>query len=188
MVVLLFAALAAVWMGLAVAVAAVMERRGFHPLPWFVVALLLGPAVWPLAVVEALSGGQGRRLLRAGLAGDGEVDVFVLLEKDEVPPTLSASLAEVAPRRRRFVLARVMKAGGPSVFESRAHAFLDRFAAEIGAGDARLELAFGDMASVATRAENDGFDVILRSDHVGDPLIRARPGPGSTCLRDERAA
>src|SRR5688500_13835427 len=103
-------------MGLAVAVAAVMERRGFHPLPWFVVALLLGPAVWPLAVVEAFSDGQGRRLLRAGLPRDGEVDVAVLLEKNEVPPTLSANLAEV-----------------------------------------------------------EGFDVVLRSDHVGDPLISAKP-------------
>jgi hypothetical protein len=44
------------WMGEAFAVSWAMSRRGFHPLSWCAVGFLLGPAVWPLALMEAVSG------------------------------------------------------------------------------------------------------------------------------------
>jgi hypothetical protein len=55
-VVALVLAAATLWLGQAVGVARLMSRVGFHPLPWFAVAALLGPAMWPLAVVDLVSG------------------------------------------------------------------------------------------------------------------------------------
>lgn len=53
MSVALVVALAVAWFGQAIWLSVVMNGRGFHPLPWFMVPLVIGPAVWPLALIEA---------------------------------------------------------------------------------------------------------------------------------------
>jgi hypothetical protein len=77
--------LAVVWFGQAILLSRVMNRRGFHPLPWFMVPLLIGPAVWPLAFIEARSGPPAPVTLRSGKLGHGALDIFVLFEDDHVP-------------------------------------------------------------------------------------------------------
>jgi hypothetical protein len=64
----LVAAAAVLWVLQAVGLSRLMSRRGFHPLPWFAVSLLMGPAMWPLAVVELISGPPRPELLRRGAA------------------------------------------------------------------------------------------------------------------------
>jgi hypothetical protein len=49
----LVVALAVAWFGQAIWLSLVMNGRGFSPLPWFIVPLVIGPAVWPLALIEA---------------------------------------------------------------------------------------------------------------------------------------
>jgi hypothetical protein len=70
-VVVLILAIATLWLSQAAGVARLMNRMGFHPLPWFAVTALLGPAMWPLAVVDLVSGLPGPVSLRRGSLGPG---------------------------------------------------------------------------------------------------------------------
>ena len=136
MAVALIFGLAVVWLGHAILISRVMNKRGFHPLPWFMVPLLLGPAVWPLALIEALSGPPAPELLRRGERGTGALDVIVLFEADHVPEGVKVELQRLAPRCRRLALARVIKAGGPSVIQADAERFLKGITSPLQARDA----------------------------------------------------
>src|ERR671919_397191 len=100
------------------------------------VPLLLGPAVWPLALIEALSGPPAPELLRRGERGTGALDVIVLFEADHVPEGVKVELQRLAPRCRRLALARVIKAGGPSVIQADAERFLKGITSPLQARDA----------------------------------------------------
>ncbi len=89
-------AIALAWLAQAVAAAMLMSRIGFHPLPWFALTLLLGPAMWP-ALVEARSGPAPRRLLRRGASGSGSLD----LPSDQRAEVLGASGETQIVRCRR---------------------------------------------------------------------------------------
>lgn len=159
--------LGVLWFGQAPWLSRVMSRRGFHPLPWFMVPLLVGPAVWPLALIEALSGPPARELLRRGERGPGALDVFVLFEADHVPEGVKAELQRLAPRLRRLVLARVIKAGGPAMIQADATRFLNGITTPIQARDAELQIVFGDITRVVAEIEERGdIDVLIRTDHA----------------------
>ena len=153
------------WLGQAVALSRLMNRRGFHPLPWFMVPILLGPAVWPFALFEAISGPPASELLRRGRRGSGALDVFVLFESDHLPRETKAQLSRLMPFCRRLVLARVIKAGGPMAPSVEAERFLKSIAAASETKDAELQLHFGDIRHVVAKIETRGdVDVLLRSD------------------------
>jgi hypothetical protein len=63
------------WFGQAFALSQIMNGRGFHPLPWFAVASLLGPAMWPFALLEALSGPPPPDVIRPARPAAGAIDV-----------------------------------------------------------------------------------------------------------------
>jgi hypothetical protein len=86
------------------------ERTRLPPLPWIMVSLLIGPVVWPLALIEALSGLPAPEMFRRGKRGSGALDIFVLFEDDHVPDWIEAELQRLMPSCRRL-LARVIKAG-----------------------------------------------------------------------------
>ncbi|MGH2789054.1 MAG: hypothetical protein ACRDJV_14295 [Actinomycetota bacterium] len=164
MSVVLVVGLAVVWFGQAIWLSRVMNGRGFHPLPWFMVPLLIGPAVWPLALIEALSGPPAPELLRRGKRGPGALDVFVLLEDDHVPDRIEAELQRLMPRCRHLVLARVIKAGGPTAIQADAARFLKRITTPPRTRDAELQLHFGVASRVITEIEARGdVDFLLRS-------------------------
>jgi hypothetical protein len=167
MAVALIFGLAVVWLGHAILISRVMNKRGFHPLPWFMVPLLLGPAVWPLALIEALSGPPAPELLRRGERGTGALDVIVLFEADHVPEGVKVELQRLAPRCRRLALARVIKAGGPSVIQADAERFLKGITSPLQARDAELQIVFGDITRVVAVVEKRGdIDVLIRTDHA----------------------
>lgn len=124
MSVVLVVALIVVWFGQATWLSHVMDGRGFHRLPWFAVLILLGPAMWPLAVVELISGPPGPVGLRRGNPRDGRLDVFVALDRNDVPKATATQLRRLAPNCRRVVLGRVIKAGGPTYIRADAERFL----------------------------------------------------------------
>jgi hypothetical protein len=156
--------LAVVWFGQAILLSRVMNRRGFHPLPWFMVPLLIGPAVWPLAFIEARSGPPAPVTLRSGKLGHGALDIFVLFEDDHVPDRIDAEVQRLMSRCRHLVLARVVKAGGPTAIQSDAARFLKGISTPPGTRDAELQLHFGVARQVITEIEARGdVDVLLRS-------------------------
>lgn len=172
------------WFGQAFGLSRLMDRHGFHPLPWFVVPLLIGPAVWPLALLEVLSGPPRPELVRWGRRGPGSLNVFVLLERDELPEQISVEVARLMPHCRRLVLGRVIKAGGPTVIRRDAESFLRRIARNWGAKEAELEILFGDMPrAVQTILDESVFDVVLRGDRPDELFV----GDRVSCLRDVTA-
>jgi hypothetical protein len=70
--------------------------------------------------------------------GPGALDVFVLFEADHVPEGVNAELQRLAPRLRRLLLARVIKAGGPTMIQADATRFLKGIATPIQTRDAEL--------------------------------------------------
>jgi hypothetical protein len=173
---------ASLWLGQAWGLSRVMSRRGFHPLPWLAVGFFLGPAVWPLALIEALSGPPRRKTVRCGRPRPDGIDVFAVFDGDEFPDTLATELKRLTPRCHRLVLGRVIKAGGPVFIEGEAQAFLERVARRLGAEGAELQMLYGDMrqAVEAIREEGD-FAVVLRSDQA---YYSSAETQKVRCLRD----
>lgn len=185
MAIALIAGAVILWLGQAFGLSRLMNRRGFHPLPWFVVPLLIGPAVWPLALREALSGPPRPELVRRGRRGPGSLNLFVLLERDELPEQVSAQVARLMPHCRRLVLGRVIKAGGPTVIRRDAESFLRRIARNLGAKEAELEILFGDMPRAAKTIQEEGvFNLVLHGDRPDELFV----GDRVRCLRDVTAA
>jgi hypothetical protein len=178
-----------VWFGQALGLSRLMNRRGFHPLPWFVVPLLMGPAVWPLALVEALSGPPRQKLVRRGSRGPGALNVFVVLDRDELPEQFNTQVARLIPNCHRLVLGRVIKAGGPREIRREAESFLHRIARNMWTRDAELRILFGDMRRAVQTIDAEGvFGVVLRCDRPDE----LSDGDGEIqkvrCLRDVTAA
>ena len=188
-IVVLMGGAAVVWVGQAIGLSRLMGRRGFHPLPWFAVSMLLGPAMWPLAVVELISGPPGPELLRRGSRGPGALEIGVVFGSNEIPEETAVEIRRLMPNCRRLVLGRVIKAGGPTFVAADAKAFLERAASHLGTRGAELQLLRGDMERVIGKLNNEGnYDLVLRSDQPNEPF----DGHGSIqemrCLRDVHAA
>lgn len=178
-----------VWFGQALGLSRLMNRRGFHPLPWFVVPLLMGPMVWPLALLEALSGQPRQELVRHGSRGPGPLNVFVVLDRDELPEQFGAQVTRLMPRCDRLVLGRVIKAGGPTDIRRDAESFLRRIGSNMWTRDAELRILFGDMRrAVQTIDEEGDFGVILRGDQPDELSHPDGETQKLRCLRDVTAA
>jgi hypothetical protein len=162
-------ALIVVWVGQATWLSHVMDGRGFHRLPWFAVLILLGPAMWPLAVVELISGPPGPVLLRRGNPRDGRLDIFVALDRNDVPKATAAQLRRLAPNCRRVVLGRVIKAGGPTYIRADAERFLSDTAERLGIRGAELQLHYGNVERVVKEIQDRGdFSLVLRVDQPSE--------------------
>lgn len=179
----------ALWLGQAFGLSRVMSRRGFHPLPWLAIGLLLGPAVWPLALLEATSGPPPPRLVRLGRPRPDGLDVLALYEGDELPEALGQELERLSPLCHRLVLGRVIQAGAPGYIEREAEASLERIASRLGAERAELTILYGDMRQAVESIREEGsFAVVLRSDHAGEVYDSDDKPHRARCLRDVRAA
>lgn len=177
------------WLAQAAAVAAIMNRRGFHPLPWFAVAALIGPACWPLAVIEALSGPPRSEIVQRGMPGDGALDALVLLDRDALPDQTGAQVGRLHHLAHRLVIARVVKAGGPVDIENDARRFLYGVAQHLDVRNPELRLFFGDMNRAVDEATREGrFDVVLRADQPNGLFKVDGEREGVRCLRDVPAA
>ena len=188
-VVALAAAFAALWLAQAVGLSRVMARRGFHPLPWFAVSAILGPAIWPLALLDAVSGPPAPQLLRRGMPGTGALEVFVAFERDEVPDEIVAQVKRLLPFCGRVVLARVVKAEGPSYFEAAAERFLSAAADQLRARDAELKIFFGHFDAVLRDIQDQHhFNFVLRSDKPDELFERDVSREETRCLLDAPAA
>ena len=156
---------AVAWIGHAVGLAWLMSRRGFHPLPWAAVSFLLGPAVWPLAALDLVSGPPGPELLKRGAIGDGSITVLAAFDRDELTERASAQLKELIPQCNRLVLARVILSGGPTFVRTEAERFLRATAKRLGAQKSELQLHHGVFDRVITEIESqDNFSIVVRSD------------------------
>lgn len=177
------------WLGEALLVRQVMSRRGFHPVPWLAVGLLLGPAVWPFAVIEIVSGLPTPKVIRRGRDRSTGMDVVVLFERNALPGPLARQAERLLPHRRRLVLARVVKAGGPVAIEREAAEFLDRVAGELRADDAELQILYGEIedAVKAIRRRRE-FAIVLRADHPDELYDGDGTRQTVRCLRDASAA
>ena len=185
---MLIAGLGVVWVAQAAGLSRLMSRRGFHPLPWFAVSMLLGPAMWPLALIEAITGPPGPELIRRGTRGTGSLDVLVAFPSNELPDDLERQIARLPNERDRLTLARIIKAGGPMDIEKDAARFLSSTASRLRLRDAELMVFHGTSESVLADLHARGdFDLVLRSDRPGELY----DGNGSMqevrCLRDAAA-
>ena len=72
----LIVATPALWLAQAWWFSRVISRRGFNPLPWLAVGYFLGPAVWPLALIEALPKPPRPELVPYGRPRPDGFDVF----------------------------------------------------------------------------------------------------------------
>ena len=161
---------AVLWLGQALVLSLLMSRLGFHPLPWFVVPLLIGPAVWPLALIEAVSGPPAPQVLHRGKSGSGRLDIFVLLGSDRIPERITAELTKLMTERRRLVIVRVIKAGGPGAIATDAERFLRGILSSFDMRDAELQLRFGDIRRAATAIEEQGH-LVLRDDRPDGGML-----------------
>jgi hypothetical protein len=170
----IIAAAVLAWVGQAIALSRLMEKHGFHRLPWLIVLLFLGPVIWPLALLDLLSGPPQPLVVRRGARGPGTLDVWVILESDRVSEPLRNQIANLKPYSRRLVLARVVKAGGPKAIETDAESFLPRIAATLGEHEAELVVLFGDMDEVVQAIRQESApSVVLRSDQPDELFDRA---------------
>jgi hypothetical protein len=187
-VVALVLAAATLWLGQAVGVARLMSRVGFHPLPWFAVAALLGPAMWPLAVVDLVSGLPRPVSLRRGGRGPGALDVFVAVT-DEFPEQIAMQLRRLLPYSRRVVIARVIKAGGPAYVTADAESFLTEAASRLAFRDAGLQIHYGDLDRVVAGIQQHGnFSLVMRGDRPSELFDGDGSRQEMRCLRDVKAA
>lgn len=178
-----------VWLGQGFGLSRIMNRRGFHPLPWFAVGFLLGPVVWPLALLEAISGRPLPDLVRRGRPGRGAIDVFVVLDRDELPDPLASEMARLRPYCRRIVLGRVIKAGGPVLDTRYAESFLRRIAHRMKTDEAELQILYGDMGQAVEAIHREGgFAIILRGDRPEELFDGGGEMQKVRCLRDVTAA
>lgn len=178
---------AVLWVTHALAVAFLLDRRGFHRLPWLATSLLLGPAIWPLALIEIWSGPPRRELLRAGQARAEGIDVFVLFESNHAPDPTLRQIRRIGGHRRRLVFARVIKAGGPVYLGQEAGDFL-RSLARRADPDAELQILYGDMGRATDEAHLQGADIVLRSDHPHEIYDGDGGAQEVRCVRDAPAA
>lgn len=186
-VVMLIAGAAVIWVAQAAGLARLMSRRGFHPLPWFAVAILLGPALWPLAVIELVSGPPGPVLLRRG--SGAQRAIFVAFRDDELADWKEIELQGLLPRGDRLVLARVIKAGGPTFISANAERFLHDTAARLGARNAELQLLHGPFERVVGEIQARGdYDLVVRSDQPSELFDRSSSRQEMRCQRDVTAA
>jgi hypothetical protein len=177
------------WVGQALGLSRLMERRGFHRLPWLIVLLLLGPVMWPLALLVILRGPPGPLVVRRGARGSGTLDVWVVLESDRVPEPLKRQIESLKRYFRTLVIARVVKAGGPRAIETDAESFLHRIAATLGEHKAGLVVLFGDMDEVVqTIRQESALRVVLRSDQPDELFDRAGDMRRVGWLGDDAAA
>ncbi|HEV2756563.1 MAG TPA: hypothetical protein VG318_12405 [Actinomycetota bacterium] len=157
------------WVLQAVGLSRVMKRRGFDGLPWLVTPLVLGPAAWPLALSEVRRGLPRPEVVRWGTAGEGAIDVFVVLEDDALPPETVAQLRRVLPYSRRVVVARALRSGGPSRVARDARRFLTGIADGLRLEGAELQLVYGTVNAVVRESRRRGeFGIILRSDQPAE--------------------
>jgi hypothetical protein len=185
----IIAAAVLAWVGQAFALSRLMERRGFHALPWLIVLLFLGPAMWPLALLDLLRGPPGPLVVRRGARGSGTHNVWVILEGDRLSEPLKKHIANLKPYSRSLVMARVVKAGGPRAIETDAVSFLHRIAATLGEHEAELVVLFGNMEeAVKTIHQESELNVVLRSDQPDELWSRADDLPKVRCLGDDAAA
>jgi hypothetical protein len=188
-VAVVLAAAAIAWFAQALALSRLMNSRGFHPLPYFAVPLLIGPAFWPLALLDLLSGPPAPRLVRRGRRGGDGPEVLVALERDELAEKMAEEVARVLPRASRLVVARVLRAGGPSALEGDAERFLLSAATALHAPDAELDIVYGCFDSAVARVQKrGGFSVVLRSDQPDELFDRDGSRQEMRCLRDVQAA
>jgi hypothetical protein len=180
------------WVGQAIVLSRLMNRRGFHPLPWFVVPILIGPASWLVALLRSLSGPPLPEVVRRGRRGTGSLDVFevfVLLERDELPSQISAQLAQLMTHCHRLVLARVLRADGHSYIKKGAGAFLHQLARDMGLKDAELQIRFGNIRRAAQEIHGESdFYLILRSDHPDELFDNEGEMQEMACLPDGTSA
>jgi hypothetical protein len=180
------------WVVQAIGFSRLMNRRGFHPLPWFVVPLLLGPASWLLALLGSLSGPPLPEVVRRGSRGTGSLDVFevyVLLERDELPAQISEQLTRLMPYCHRLVLARVIRAGGHAEIKKGAEAFLHRIARGMDSNDAELQILCGNLRrTVQEIHEESDSSLILRSDRPDELFDNEGEMQRMTSLSDGTAA
>lgn len=185
----LVAATAGLWVAHALGLARLMGSRGFDSMPWLAVSLLLGPAIWPLAVVELVSGPPGPVVLRPGHRAGGVLDVFVAFDRDELAEPVAEQIQRVLPRCGRLVLARVVKAGGPAFVPAEAERFLSDCASRLGEPGAELHLHHGVFTDVVREIRDQGnFDLVLRSDETSELFDGNSPRKEMRCLHDVRAA
>jgi hypothetical protein len=193
MSIVLIVGASALWVGQAIVLSRLMNRRGFHPLPWFVVPIVIGPPGWLVALLRSLSGPPLPEVVRRGRRGTGSLDVFdvfVLLERDELPSQTNAKLARLMPYCHRLVLARVLRADGHAHIKKGAEAFLHQIARDMGSKDAELQIRFGNIRRAAqeVHGESDFGGLILRSDQPDELFDNEGEIQKMTCLPDGTTA
>lgn len=177
--------LASAWVGHASALSRAMGKRGFDRLSWLVVALFLGPALWPLALAEAAAGMPYPEVVRRAQTRPG-LHVIVLLDRDHFPEELERQVGRLVSDCGRIVLARVVRAGGPASVRAAAVRFLGDAAASLDATITELRILYGTLDRAATAIYEEGeFAFVFRSDDPrelydgGGRLQKVRSLPGS---------
>lgn len=180
------------WVGQAIGLSRLMNRRGFHPLPWFVVPFLMGPPSWLVALLRSLSGPPLPEVVRRGSRGTGSLgvfEVFVLLERDELPAQISAQLTRLMPYCHRLVLARVIRADGHADIKKDAEAFLHQIARDMGLKEAELQILFGNIRRTVQKIHGESnLGLILRSDQPDELFDHEGEMQRLTCFPDGTTA
>lgn len=140
-----------------------MGRRGHERAAWWTLAILMGPAAVPLAVLELLASVDRRAVpVKRGQVLDG--DLSVLVQVDATPESRDAASAAndlLAPWLRRLCLVRVLPKGGPGLMEDLAAHELRQQAADWAPG-ASLALVFGRPdTALCEYATSEGYGMVV---------------------------
>jgi nucleotide-binding universal stress UspA family protein len=129
--------LAAIWAGVGLLVALVMGRHGHDPFVWWLLGTTLGPLVVPLVVAAEHRRADRALLVRAGMPGQGPVDVLAGVDgSPEAAAALATALDLLGPRLGRLALAAVTDMDASVEHDrqqARAHAELERQAETVRA-------------------------------------------------------
>jgi hypothetical protein len=159
----LITAVVLAWLGLAWALSWLMGRRGHERGAWWTLAILMGPAAVPLAVLELLAPLDRRAvLLERGQVLDGDLSVLVQVDATaESRDPASAAHDLLAPWLRRLCLVRVLPEGGPRLMEELAAQELRQQSADWAPG-AGLALVFGRPdTALCEYATSEGYGMLV---------------------------
>lgn len=161
-----FVIAAAGWIGIGVALAAVLGRRGFDSVSWFIIGMVLGPMALPIAWNcvrrdESLSPQIVTR--PPGVSDSTGLDILVGVDgSPEAHAAINEAVTLFGDRIGRLTLVTVVPFDDAAVAEGEAKASLEAEAAALTRFAPTLELVHGHPATaLAATALKGSYDVLV---------------------------
>jgi nucleotide-binding universal stress UspA family protein len=180
----LFLATVVIWVGIGLALALIMGRRGHTRFGWLFVGAVLGPIALVLALTSwRQEAPPATRLAGATAAGTGPVDALVGYDgSPEALAAVDAVIGLLASRLGRLTVATVVPLGAGQREEESAAAALQALCSSRAASAAASEVLHGRPSEALSRRAVEGGYQLLAIGTRGTGFAKAAFGSTATEL------